>query len=104
MARVKIPFIDEFKGAMLSGGKIATLRSKRYGKPGDTFKAFGATFRIHSVVKVPVYVVWYWFWSIEGFRSSQEFYECWSRLHPRVGWDKSREYFFHLFFKLKTDN
>ena len=46
---VIIPFRPEFKDKMLKGLKTATSRTKKYGNAGDTFNAFGATFRIIHV-------------------------------------------------------
>ena len=40
-AQITLPFRPFFCGPMLSGHKIMTCRSKRY---GDTFQAFGAQF------------------------------------------------------------
>jgi hypothetical protein len=44
--KVKIPFQERWRGAMLEQHKVCTSRNKRYGKPGDTFQAFDADFEI----------------------------------------------------------
>jgi len=94
---VAIPFKGEFREAMLSGRKTMTSRYKRYGEPGDYFKAFGKTFTIISVRKVQLSHVKDSFYYSEGFESPREFAKVWALLHPRRGFRPRDEVYLHSF-------
>lgn len=100
MTEVKIPFLQEFKERMLSGQKTATTRSKKYGDSGDTFKIFGAEFRIIKTLKMPLSAIAYAFYKQEGFETRQGFVNIWNRLHPRRGYQPDDKKFIHFFVKL----
>lgn len=96
---VKIPFQLEFKEPMLSGKKTMTTRPKKYGQPGDWFKAFGATFLLTEVYQVHLNLVAFTCYNEEGFNSPQEFRECWDKLHPHVTFEEkpNRPVYLHRF-------
>ena len=99
--KIHIPFLPEFRDAMLGGRKRATARAKRYGTAGDTFEAFGATFRLTLVERVRLMEVtrnWQW----EGCESEGEFMSIWSRLHP-TGWHADKKVWWHWFERRSDD-
>ena len=105
---IKIPFLPEFKEAILSGKKTATTRSKRYGKPGDILSMFSNGFIftpqadshvLTHVVQVPLYVVASFFYKEEGLDSPEAFIEVWDRIHRRKKYedDQKLKVWLHLF-------
>lgn len=100
---VKIPFQPEFKELMLSDKKRATTRPNRYGHLGDWFRAFGEVFVLIDVYHIPLNRVAFNYYPEEGFNSSQEFKDCWNKLHPHVTFEQrpQRLVYFHL-FRLKS--
>lgn len=99
MPEIKIPFQPEFEASMLSGKKTATTRTRRYGYPGDWFKAFGRVFVLTEVYPTFLDVVVGLHSLEEGFNSIQEFIDCWDRLHPHITYLQrpSRSVYFHRF-------
>lgn len=97
--KINLPFLPEFEVAMLSGKKIATTRTKRYGYPGDWFEAFGRVFVLTEVYPSFLDVVAGLHSLEEGFNSPQEFIGCWDRLHPNVTYLQrpARPVYFHHF-------
>ena len=80
--KVHIPFKARFREPMLSGVKTMTSRTRKMAEVGDTFDAFGATFRITRVRQ------WcYWAilrdWKIEGCSSREDLEAVWQEIHPR---------------------
>lgn len=96
MKQVYIPFLPEFKDAILGGRKFVTTRSKKYGDVGDVFTIFGETFILTSIFKRPLDSVATLLYEAEGFNSRAEFIECWEKIHPRVGFVPNREYWVHM--------
>jgi len=82
--KVKIPFRKQFEQVMLSGKKISTIRTKRYGKIGDTFEAFGAEFKI--IAFCPSVALWAgkWLYKEEGFEQLGEFWKVWDEINPNL--------------------
>lgn len=103
MKIIQIPFLPEFEGDLVTGRKTATSRSKRYGKEGDTFEAFGRVFVITAVTHPPLWAVARWFYKEEGFATQAEFIECWDRIHLRKKYedDPERLVWLHLFERVK---
>lgn len=101
MAEVYIPFLPEFKEALLNDDKIATSRNKCYGQPGDTFTIFGARFKILKVIKMPLDFVAGFFYKCEGFDTPQGFINIWQKIHPRTGYTPHHEVYLHLFYRLR---
>ena len=52
MNKIAIPFLPEFREAMLAERKTATSRTKRYGYPGDYFEQFGRLFILVDVYRI----------------------------------------------------
>jgi hypothetical protein len=99
MTEVQIPFKSEFKKRMLSGHKTVTSRTRKYGEVGDTFQAFGATFRITLVFQYKLDCVAYLLCHEEGFDSPDEFIACWATIHPGRGYQPSQTVWVHRFKK-----
>lgn len=78
-----IPFLPEFEKDIESKNKTATSRTKKYGKPGDHFKAFSMLMELTHVVRVPLFVVAKYFYREEGCKSPDEFKKVWNKIHPR---------------------
>jgi len=100
MAKIKIPFKEEFKQALLSGEKTKTSRNKKYGKPGDTFAIFGGTFLIESIEKHPLQKVATQWYAEEGCDSPGAFRDVWIKLHPIKGFEAEKEVFVHTFKRI----
>lgn len=94
-----IPFQAEFEDRMISGQKTMTTRTERYGWPRDWFIAFGHLFVIDEVFQQRLNTVAKGYYEIEGFGSPKEFRTCWKKLHPRLGWDPTRQVFCHRFHR-----
>lgn len=95
--KINIPFKEQFREAMLSGTKTVTSRTKRYGKAGDTFMAFGQEFILTAVARIPICATAETHFKSEGFASPKEFWECWRQIHPRKKWDAGDEVWAHWF-------
>lgn len=93
----RILFNAAFRMKLLSGKKTCTSRTKRCGKIGDTFTAFGETFEIEKVSKMSLDEVAFYLCIAEGFYDSFSFIECWKRLHPFLGWQPDRQVYVHVF-------
>ncbi|KKK50918.1 hypothetical protein LCGC14_3120210 [marine sediment metagenome] len=95
--RIQVPFLEEFRERMLDGRKTATTRTKRFGKVGDVFDAFGELFWISDVQAVKLFDVADLEFSAEGFEDPDAFLEVWDRLHPRVKHNLDRVVYLHRF-------
>lgn len=93
--RIKIPFKEQFRDAMLSGKKICTTRTKRYGEVGDIFEAFDAEFELVGVCPTIALWVGNFLYKEEGFEVAWDFHKIWRKLHPRL--DKSAVVYVHFF-------
>lgn len=95
--QVKIPFKPYFRERLLDGTKTATTRTKRFGRPGDWFPAYGATFTILQVLVVNLHLVRRDYYTHEGFKEPHEFESCWISIHRRKGWQGGQQVYLHLF-------
>lgn len=95
--QVMIPFIAQFKQSMLNGTKLATSRTRQYGKPGDTFTFFGAEFKIISVWKIDLSFIANNFYQVEGCYNPEHFKKIWQTIHPIKGYQPNQLVYFHLF-------
>jgi len=97
---VEIPFKSIWSGAMLSGDKVSTWRTRKHGEPGDRFPAFGATFELTQVIELPYATLLAECFTMEGCESPgalrRVFRQLWHGKEPqpeRIGW-------LHVFRKL----
>lgn len=100
--KVHIPFQEQFREAMLSGRKVCTSRTKWYGKVGDTFEVFGATFEVTECESESLWYVKENLYGLEGFDSPAQFDQCWSHLHPRKGFCPEQVVWIHWFKRVEV--
>lgn len=98
---IEIPFLEEFKDSLANGTKTATTRTKRYGKDGDEFTAFGMKFKLLVVVKERLSIIKWLFYKTEGFNTENEFVNVWNKIHPK-GYEsqKLEMFWFHRFKRI----
>ena len=101
---VDIPFLATFKEPMLAGSKTCTARTRKYGKPGDRFEAWGQTFEIREVIRVFLSTVRDQFYQFEGFAGPDDFVATWNKLHPIRGFDPEQAVYLHSFRLLEGVN
>lgn len=94
---VDIPFNDWSEQRLQAGHKTATTRTKRYGDPGDRFRAAGHVWELTHVVKLPLGIVAEQFYDLEGARTTATFVEVWEDIHPRRGFERDWAVWLHLF-------
>jgi len=94
---IDIPFNEWSEKRLREGRKTATTRTKRYGDPGDRFRAAGANYELTHVVKVPLGIVAEQFYDVEGARTTAAFVEVWEDIHYRRGFERDWEVWLHLF-------
>jgi hypothetical protein len=97
--KIHIPFLERFKEPMLNGTKFLTSRTKQYGEIGDRFDAFGATFEIIWIGKLPLGQIEK-FWKEEGMQSLDDFVNTWKGIHPKRKYDLNERFWTHKFRKI----
>lgn len=97
--RIQIPFRPHFKQTIIQGHKIATSRTKKYGKPGDEFEAFGYVFVIERQEYISLGVVANRHYEAEGFETPEQFKDEWMQIHPRRGYDSEQKVWVHWFHR-----
>jgi uncharacterized protein YqfB (UPF0267 family) len=101
--KVVISFLERFRESMLNSIKTLTSRTKRMGKEGDTFEAFGATFQLTDVRRITLFYVANHAYRQEGMQSKEEFIEVWKQIHPRKGYDPNQLVWVHQFKKIEAN-
>ena len=94
---VSILFKPFFEPAMTSGQKTVSSRTRRMGKVGDCFGAFGVRFVITGITTLPLAIVADILWREEGCQSPLEFKQIWTQIHPQVGFDARKTVYTHHF-------
>lgn len=100
MGTITIPFKEQFKQALLDGQKTMTSRTKKYGKPGDTFSIYGGTFVIKHIEKKSLRDVAEQHYAEEGVDTPEAFRNVWIRLHPIKGFDAEQDVYVHTFERI----
>jgi hypothetical protein len=95
--KIKIPFNAWSQERMRSGKKTMTSRTKKYGKPGDTFEAGGQRYRLTELYRFPLNQVAMTCFKDEGCESPREFQKVWESIHPRKGWVPEQVVWVHEF-------
>ena len=98
MSEINLPFRKQFELPMLNGQKVCTTRTKIYGKVGDEFLAFGASFEFVAICSSVAMWVGNYLYKEEGFEQPGEFHKLWEKLHPRLRRDAI--VFVHFFKRL----
>lgn len=100
--QINIPFND-WSISKLGLWKVATSRSKAYGKKGDTFgvQKHGTMlwFELLDVVKLPLWYIIEYLYVAEGADDAEELKRVWKEIHPSFDYEKDREkeYWVHFF-------
>lgn len=100
MAEVKIPFQERWQELMLTGRKVCTSRTRRYGDVGDTFYTFGERFALTKVTQWRLESVACLLCKDEGCVFPEEFRTMWRILHPRAGWRPEQKVWVHYFKRM----
>jgi hypothetical protein len=102
--RIQMPFLYSFKEPLLTGIKVCTSRTRKMGKPGDTFTAFGQEFQINYVWGTSLGIVAKTLWAKEGVKSPLEFEGVWREIHPRKGFDPGQLVYVHNFSRVDPEH
>jgi len=82
---VKIPFTSEYESWVHSGIKTSTIRMKKLGKRGDTFRSKGVLYKLNDVEWITLdYAMELGFYKHEGFRSAAECVAAIQAIYPEV--------------------
>ena len=98
---INIPFMPIWRDKMIGGLKTCTSRTKRYGKAGDRFEAFGYAFELTKVEQAHLENVCAVLYGKEGCKSPKEFYDVWVKLHPRRGFVHDQLVWVHHFRRVE---
>lgn len=82
---------------VMSGAKTTTVRTKRFGAPGDTFEVEGTAFRLTRVEAMPLAKARDLVWREEGMSSPEEFARVWAENHPTRGFREADTVWLHWF-------
>lgn len=94
---IVLPFQPQWRAVVLSGEKTTTVRTRRYGAPGDAFEVEGARFVLEAVDAMPLARARDMVWREEGMASPEEFERVWARNHPTRGFRESDSVWVHRF-------
>jgi hypothetical protein len=82
---------------VLSGAKTTTVRTRRFGAPGDAFEVEGVAFRLVGVEAMPLAKARDLVWREEGMTSPGEFEAVWCENHPARGFREADAVWVHRF-------
>lgn len=97
--RIHLPFQPQWRAAVLAGTKTTTVRTKRYGAPGDTFEVDGAELTLVEVETMPLAKARDAVWREEGMSSPEEFECVWTQNHPTRGFRGEDNVWVHRFIR-----
>lgn len=92
-----LPFQTAWRPLVLSGAKTTTVRTRRYGAPGETFEVEGARFVLDSVEAMPLAKARDLVWREEGMASPADFERAWTENHPTRGFRGADTVWVHRF-------
>ncbi len=81
MAEVELKFLPKYKPLMLDGRKWLTTRREPHGKTGDTFDAFGTSFRLTGINVYRLAYVRAALWRGSGCESPYDFHQTWKGIY-----------------------
>lgn len=96
---VELRFKPYWRNALLTGKKVCTTRTSKYGNPGDYFTAFWAKFKITAVHRVKLSTVRDYYWEKEGCTSPAHFESVWCSIHPAAMFKPDLIVYLHEFKK-----
>lgn len=94
---VALPFQAEWRASVLDGRKTTTVRTRRFGAPGEAFEVDGARFVLTAVEAMPLARARDEVWREEGMASLEEFERVWARNHPARGFRGADSVWVHRF-------
>lgn len=96
---VYLPFKPRFHDRIRQGIKTHTLRSRKYGNPGDVVNSPVGPLRIVAVIRATPRLVRDTMWKVEGCDSPDDFQSVWEEIHGRGSWAETMEqpYYLHRF-------
>jgi hypothetical protein len=92
-----LAFQPPWRAAVLAGTKTTTVRTRRYGSPGDAFVVEGARFELTAVTAMTLAAARDLCWASEGFASADDFERAWAANHPTRGWRPGDQVWVHRF-------
>jgi len=95
--RIALPLQARWRPKVLDGTKTTTVRTKRYGAPGDTFEVEGALFALVAVEAMSLGEARERVWREEGMGSPEEFERVWAENHPARGFRPADAVWVHRF-------
>lgn len=90
---------ERFRASVLQGTKLAMTRPVRFAPVGSRFVAFGQEFVLVAVRELTLDVVATYLYRVEGFRSKEDFMECWCSQFPDSGCEAGQTVYVHMFTK-----
>lgn len=94
---IRLPFQETWRDSVRAGVKTTTVRTRRYGDPGDTFEVDGARFVLLEVRALPLGEARDAAWREEGMLSPEAFEATWRANHPHRGFRASDTVWLHRF-------
>lgn len=100
---ITIPFLERFRRDIVTGQKIMTTRTKKYGEVGDYFWVDDGSYRtkivLLAVFRIRLFHVAYHFYRAEGLRTPEDFITVWNQIHPKRNYvvDEQNNFFVHVF-------
>lgn len=104
VAEVALPFRPEWREAVLRGTKTTTVRTRRYGEPGDEFRVDGRRFALEDVRQVPLERARDECHATEGFATREAFEAHWALAHPTRGYRPRDAVWVHRFRALDPED
>lgn len=95
--RIDLPFQPRWRAAVLAGAKTTTVRTRRYGAPGDEFEVEGMPFVLVEVESMPLAQARDRVWADEGMGTAEEFERVWADNHPARGFRANDTVWVHRF-------
>lgn len=95
MSEIYLPFLPMFKPKILGHVKTMTCRTRRYGRPGDIFQAFGERFVLTHVFQVILAHVVADAYIQEGCESPEELIAVFDGLYRTTGYQPDRVMWAH---------
>lgn len=96
---VQIKFDERFKAPLKKGTKVATIRTERKGDVGDTFEAFGKTYKFTNIFPCHLKTIEAFLFQRVGFPDPGEFIKFWTELYGKYSPDDKA--FMHYFEEVK---
>lgn len=102
--QVDLPFQPRWRAKVVAGQKTTTVRTKRYGAPGDTFDVDGLAFRLVAVDAMRLGSARDRVWREEGMTSPAHFESVWVENHPTRGFRPDDQVWVHVFTRILEED